>query len=501
MKGLLQSILTFAGILRPELPSVDESSFPSLPSDHPASIQLSAWLVAFNTGDKEMLLTYHKSNFPYNVAGNDIRGIQDELELARMTGGFRIADIESTSAPSSIAVVLQGKNRRNYGRRYDRVSIEVDISKSNYLVTAFEIHAINTPLKLIRQDDPRRPKYEKAYRPLTGVLRRNVVHGLAKVIREQYIYPELGRDIIGALETHLRNGQYEAYTNSEDFAQRLTEDIQAAGHDKHMAIDFDEPPEDEGWWNIFPSKQRKMELLEELRGMNFGFGSISLNKVSVPGKTIATLPINCFVPSDELEVRIAIGEKMSSIADADALLVDLRTNHGGDPHTIAFVESYILAHAPLHLLDFVDRSGKVKDSFSTLPAGKLPAGSKLFGGSKTLFVLTTNETFSGAEDMAYNLQAFKRASAIVGEGNESTAGAAHPINTARYLCEKDFGNMWWSVAVPNLKPVHEITGTNWEGIGVKSDVIAGEGDWKGVGDAKEVATALFMKSLKPGQEL
>jgi hypothetical protein len=500
MKGLFQSVLTFAGIFRPELPSTDEASFPSLPSNHPASIQLSAWLVAFNACDKETLLAYHKSNFPYNVAGNDIGGIQDELELARMTGGFRIADVESTSTPSSVVVVLQDKNRRKYGRRYGQVSIQVDISKSNYPVTAFEIHAINTPLKLIRQDDPRRPKYEKAYRPLTSVLRRKIVHGLAKVIREQYVYPELGRDIIIALETHFKNGEYDAYENGEDFAQRLTEDMHAAGHDKHMSIDFDEPPEDEGW-NIFPSKLRKMKLLEELRGMNFGFGSISFDKVSVPGKTIATLPINGFVPSEELEVRTTIGKIMSSIAEANALLIDLRENHGGDPNTIAFMESYILAHGPLHLLDFVDRSGKAKDSISTLPAGKLPAGSKLFGGSKPLFVLTSNETISGGEDMAYNLQAFKRASAIVGEGNESTAGAAHPITTPRYVCEKDFGKIWWSVAVPSLKPVHEITGTNWEGVGVKSDVIAGEGDWKGVGDAREVATRLLMKTLKPEREL
>jgi hypothetical protein len=84
--------------------------------------------------------------------------------------------------------------------------MKVDISKSNYPVMAFEIHAIHTPLKLIRQDDPRRPKYEKAYRALTSVLRRKIVHGLAEVIREQYMYPKLGRDIIIALETHLKNG-------------------------------------------------------------------------------------------------------------------------------------------------------------------------------------------------------------------------------------------------------------------------------------------------------
>ena len=244
-----------------------------------------------------------------------------------------------------------------------------------------------------------------------------------------------------------------------------------------------------------------MIYFEELRRMNFGFGSISFDKVSVPGKTIATLPINGFVSSGELEVRTAIAEIMSSIADANALLVDLRANHGGDPNTIAFMESYLFAHGPLHLLDFVDRSGKVKDSYSTLPAGKLHAGSKLFGGSKPLFALTTNKTISGSEDMGNNLHAFERASAIVGEGNESTAGAAHPITTPRFVCEKDFGKMWWLVAVPNLKPVHKITGINWEGVGVKSDVIAGKGDWKGVGDAKEVATRLLMKILKPGYEL
>jgi hypothetical protein len=162
--------------------------------------------------------------------------------------------------------------------------------------------------------------------------------------------------------------------------------------------------------------------------------------------------------------------------------------------------SYLLDHGPHHLLDFVDRSGAVKESFFTLPKEKIPAGSKLFGASKPLFVLTTNETFYGGEDMAYGLQAFKRAAAVIGE-NETTAGAANPITETRFLCEKEFGKLWWIVAVPTLKPVHEITGANWNGVGVKSDVIAGEGDWKGVGDAMEVARRLAVKALKSDREL
>jgi hypothetical protein len=40
---------------------------------------------------------------------------------------------------------------------------------------------------------------------------------------------------------------------------------------------------------------------------------------------------------------------------------------------------------------------------------------------------------------------------------------------------------------PDLKPVHSITGTNWEGIGVKSDVVAGEAEWEEVTDAAQLA--------------
>jgi hypothetical protein len=124
----------------------------------------------------------------------------------------------------------------------------------------------------------------------------------------------------------------------------------------------------------------------------------------------------------------------------------------------------------------VDRSGAIKKSFSTLPVDQLPQGTKGFGRHKPLFVLTTNEIISGGEDMAYSLQAFKRAEAIVGEGNEATASAANPITRPRFIGEEIFGKGWWFVAVPNLKPVHAITGTNWEGIGVKSDVTAGKGE-------------------------
>jgi C-terminal processing protease CtpA/Prc len=272
--------------------------------------------------------------------------------------------------------------------------------------------------------------------------------------------------------------------------------------DKHMGIHFHEPrPEFHGE----EQKRRPEPTLEKFENMKFGFGHIIFDNDSAPGKTIATVAINSFLPSTEKtcslwnDVRTAIGGKLSSIADADALIVDLRQNGGGDPNTVAFIMSYLLDGAPQHLLDFVDSSEQVQMSFSTIPPTELPTGTKVFGSKKPLFVLTTRDTISGGEDMAYGLQAFKRASAVIGDGNEATAGAANPITNSKFICEEEFGGKWWLAAVPNLKPVHEITGSNWEGIGVKSDIVAGEGEWVGINDAKEVATRIIVKSLGAGK--
>jgi Peptidase family S41 len=271
-----------------------------------------------------------------------------------------------------------------------------------------------------------------------------------------------------------------------------------------MAIHFIEPLHLKHPENKDP-KPRFEPKLEDLEKMNYSFGCITLDTDSVAGKTIATLPIDSFLPSTEKsveiwkEIRAGIGEKLSSIADADALIVDLRENHGGDPSTVAFIMSYLLQDGPRHLLDFVDRSGEVQQSFSTLPIDELPAGTRAFGGTKPLFVLTSKDTISGGEDMAYGLQAFNRAIAIVGERNEATAGAANPNTKPHFLCEEEFGDKWWLAGIPTSKPIHSITLSNWEGIGVRSDVLAGKGEWIGVDDAKEVATRLAMRVLGHGK--
>jgi C-terminal processing protease CtpA/Prc len=68
-------------------------------------------------------------------------------------------------------------------------------------------------------------------------------------------------------------------------------------------------------------------------------------------------------------------------------------------------------------------------------------------------------TFSAGEELCYNLQAQKRAVLI----GETTRGGAHPTDSFPLSDTLE-------ITVPTARSINPITGTNWEGVGVKPDV-------------------------------
>lgn len=74
-------------------------------------------------------------------------------------------------------------------------------------------------------------------------------------------------------------------------------------------------------------------------------------------------------------------------------------------------------------------------------------------------MLTSKNTFSGAEEFTYNLKNLKRAT-IVGE---TTGGGAHPVSGHRIADH-------FMIGVPFARAVNPISKTNWEGTGVEPDV-------------------------------
>src|SRR5690606_11796926 len=68
-------------------------------------------------------------------------------------------------------------------------------------------------------------------------------------------------------------------------------------------------------------------------------------------------------------------------------------------------------------------------------------------------------TFSAAEEFSYNLKHLERAT-IVGE---TTGGGAHPGGMERVT---DHFGLW----VPSGRAINPVTGTNWEGTGVRPHI-------------------------------
>jgi C-terminal processing protease CtpA/Prc len=142
------------------------------------------------------------------------------------------------------------------------------------------------------------------------------------------------------------------------------------------------------------------------------------------------------------------------VAGTEALIIDLRGNHGGSPHGVVFWCSYLFPDADTHLSDIFDASTGETRQFWTLPY--VPGLRYL---DRPVYLLTSHETFSGGEDLAYSLQAQGRVTVL----GEVTGGGAHPTRPVPISATMMMG-------VPFARSVNPVTGTNWQGTGVVPDV-------------------------------
>jgi retinol-binding protein 3 len=65
-----------------------------------------------------------------------------------------------------------------------------------------------------------------------------VVDDVETNLKEYYIEPTVAQQMIDALKAHQTNGDYDAISDGDALAARLTTDLQAVSHDKHMRVDF-----------------------------------------------------------------------------------------------------------------------------------------------------------------------------------------------------------------------------------------------------------------------
>jgi hypothetical protein len=280
-------------------------------------------------------------------------------------------------------------------------------------------------------------------------IRTSAIQDIIRLAREKYVHPETGEKIASQIEAKLEDGAYDDITQGSDLAFRLTMDLQSISSDHHWSVVFDPKgaavqvnPESEA------DKARKSRYLETARKTNYGFERVEHLKGN-----IGYIDLRRFEPS-EYGGETAVAA-MNFIANCDALIIDLRQNHGGHPSMVQLIASYLYDPEPRHINTFYYRPTNDTHQFWTFP--HVPGKRR---PDILVYVLISGATGSAAEGFSYFLKCMDRATLI----GETTIGAAHPANDE--IVQGDF-----VVSLPYGRSISPITGSNWEGAGVEPHIM------------------------------
>jgi C-terminal processing protease CtpA/Prc len=269
-------------------------------------------------------------------------------------------------------------------------------------------------------------------------------------MENHYIFKETGEKMAEMLNNQLGEGKYDKIDDVNEFSRVITKDLQGVSKDRHIRVTYN--PEMVQRIRARQSrseeereKERKANI-ERQRRQNFGF-----RRVEIREGNIGYLDLEGF--SGLSQAGDTIVAAMNFLANADAVIIDLRNNGGGSPYTIQIISSYFLEDYT-HLNSFEWRGADSIEQFWTL---RYVPGKKMY--NTDLYILTSSRTFSAAEEFTYNMKNLKRATVV----GETTGGGAHPGGD-RII------NNYFLVWVPSGRAINPISKTNWEGEGIKPHI-------------------------------
>ena len=285
---------------------------------------------------------------------------------------------------------------------------------------------------------------------IDAAARAAIVDSITAAIDSIYVLEKPAKRIVAGLRQNLAEGKYDTLTDPAEFAQRLYDDAQAINHDGHFRIAAMMPLDPA----IADKKQDEDPADVErrkryYRNLNYGFRKAEI----LPGG-IGYLRFDQFANSDDAFKAAAAG--MNFLANSNAVILDLRNNGGGSAAMIRFICGYLFGEKE-HLINWDIRAEK--KTVQSYSADYVP-GRRLV--DQPVYVLTSDRTFSAAEEFTFDLKNLKRAT-IVGD---TTGGGGHTVSTYVF----NFDSLRVGIRIPYGRAYNPENNEGWEGKGVIPDI-------------------------------
>lgn len=280
---------------------------------------------------------------------------------------------------------------------------------------------------------------------------------IAKLITDNYVFPEKGKRIANNLLQEHKNGRFNQIRDWNTFDSIATESLGSFSHDGHLYVHNDSKTVKE----LLAAQSQAVDSSStaysydpfyyghDATEKNFGFREVKILNENIGYIKLSEINIS----TKSLPVLFAA---MEFISNTKALVIDLRDNGGGGSELGSVFHSFFLPK-DVPLLEFKTRNGpgKIDKTVLWLTEKKY---------DNPLFIIVNRGTASAAEEFAYSLQSKKRAKII----GQRSAGAAN-MNSWYVVNDQIYVSV--STAAPTLPGNEE----SWEQKGVQPDHIVENG--------------------------